>query len=903
MVKNFLIPLLMLSLLLCGTVRAAETTVSFQLEPYIGSITVSEENPDSDPMLMADGHLDSAWQSKPGSGFPQTITVDFDGRWAEVVRIALSCVNAADEGVVNIDADYRDAEGQWQPLRRNIGLNAQTGKGSQMIEVAQMESHPTWTDAIRIRVNDALTPNGSFNIGEIQLWASAVKYPDGEAEPVAIAARRGEIVVLPDTVLWKTGDREINAPVSWEKKTIFCEETGVLEMQGILGEEETVQAFITVSEDAVLPALSGHWSQTAAEKLQLWEVYDEEDSGIMPDEAAQRQDIAKWFYRGLSISHEYLPERVTLTQSSILPDTDAAEPNELAALGILPADTAFEPEGTMTRMEMAKLCRKALEFEKDHAQLETESLNFTDALTEEEEETLKILAKAGIISNEGAFRPGDQATNAEVLTMLSRLISAASAVCVYPVPEDENVPKMPDYTVKVNGQEAGTYLAHGYPGAGGVQEKTIYGRPAAEVGVSYFDFFGQAEIEITVNNTEMGDASNVVIRPLSLGIKPEVSGNTIRFTLYQPCNLSIEPWGIRRPLQLFANPIEKNRPDFEAENVYYYGPGVHYIDPLVLKDNDIVYVDGGAVVYTKPQEEYTDGGVYYGYSIQSIEPTFSARKDNTGPDDKIKNVTIRGRGVISGSHSFSFLQRHQLLRIYGCQDASVDGVILLEGSAWNVFVAQSDGVYINNLKIVGYYANNDGIDFCDSINGIVENSFSHNADDSFLIKSWAAVDNVHFRNCAVWNTVSTSFGAVCEVIQPITNVSYTDCTVLHSTNPRWTEICGGVIGIWNNGAADIDNVRFENIVIEDAVADKEPIKINVYPTLAEGPKEYAEVKNVVFKNISILEGRDASIALTTSYEEGIYDITFENVTINGEKVTELDDRFTLQNAVDIEIKP
>ncbi len=161
---------------------------------------------------------------------------------------------------------------------------------------------------------------------------------------------------------------------------------------------------------------------------------------------------------------------------------------------------------------------------------------------------------------------------------------------------------------------------------------------------------------------------------------------------------------------------------------------------------------------------------------------------------------------------------------------------------------------------------------------------------------------MHFRNCVVWNTVSTAFGAVCEVIQPISDVSYKDCTVIHSTNPLWTDIAGGIMGIWDNGAADIDGMLFENIAIEDAIAGKEPIKISVYTNLDESKKEHSEVKNIVFKNITI-DSRDESIKLTTPFTDGIKDITFENVTINGKKLTEIDDRFSIKNAVDIHIKP
>ena len=880
----------------------ADDGESFSLTPYISKISVDNENPDYDVKLMMDGHMDTAWRSARNSILPQTVTLDFGGRKAKVSGITMYCINAADEGVSNIDVDYLDDDGEWKPLRRSISLIPETAAGSGMIEAVQLESRPTAALAVRIRVNEANLKNGSFNIAELNLVATAIEYPEGSADKVVIDAKCGDIVTLPDEIVWNTAEGEMQAIVAWKQKEVLCKEPGEIKVSGKIGTNE-VEATINISEETAFENVKGHWGCDLIGELQLRGIYTDEDKSLQPDEEATQKNIVLWLYKGLGISYEYLPEKIELTRKSYFDNTELKEPSELAALGIW--GDSFDENGTMSRMEAAELFRRIYEYETDSKNHEKTEVAFSDITDSEEKETLGILVDAGIISNtDGAFRGTDNVSNAEVLAMLQRVIQAEAQTKVYPIPEDENVQVSSDYIVKVNGLEAGTYLAHTFPGAGGMQEKTILGRPAAEVGVSYFDFFGEADIEITVNNPELGDASQVVIRPLSLGIQPTVDGNKIKFKLYKPCNISIEPWGTRHALQLFANSIDKNKPDFNAENVHYFGPGVHYIDPLELHDNDTVYVDGGAVVFAKEQQNYTDGGTYYGYKIKSIDPLIYAYRDKTGEDDKIQNITIRGRGILSGSNSLNnYLQRHQLLRVFGVKNARIDGVTLLESSAWNMFVAQCDGVYINNVKMVGYYANNDGIDFCDSKNGVVENCFANNADDSFLIKSWAEVDNVHFRNCTAWNTVSTSFGAVCEVIKPITDVTYRECTVIHSTNPRWTEICGGIIGIWDHGAADIDGMVFENIVIEDAVADKEPIKIAVYDNQAEAPKTLAEVKNILFKDITVLEGRDDSIVLTTIYEDGIHDITFDNVTINGKKVTEIDERFSVKNAKDVYFKP
>ena len=121
------------------------------------------------------------------------------------------------------------------------------------------------------------------------------------------------------------------------------------------------------------------------------------------------------------------------------------------------------------------------------------------------------------------------------------------------------------------------------------------------------------------------------------------------------------------------------------------------------------------MVYTKPQEKSTQGDKVYGYDVSFIDDsTFNAVRGDYQNGGRIKNITIRGRGVISGANTLEKLQRHKLIELYGVENAYVDGVMLLESSGWSLAVFHSDGVYINNVKIIGHYANNDGIDFCDS---------------------------------------------------------------------------------------------------------------------------------------------------------------------------------------------
>ena len=68
----------------------------------------------------------------------------------------------------------------------------------------------------------------------------------------------------------------------------------------------------------------------------------------------------------------------------------------------------------------------------------------------------------------------------------------------------------------------------------------------------------------------------VVIRPLSLGIVPEITEDgRILFTLEKPAYFTVEPYGRHNALHIFADPVSNYDVDKSDENVIYFGKGEH----------------------------------------------------------------------------------------------------------------------------------------------------------------------------------------------------------------------------------------------------------------------------------------------------------------------------------------
>ena len=156
----------------------------------------------------------------------------------------------------------------------------------------------------------------------------------------------------------------------------------------------------------------------------------------------------------------------------------------------------------------------------------------------------------------------------------------------YPVPQGSVLNK--DFTVKVRQkgkewQPLATYLARI---ANVVGTKTII----ENTSFSYFDINGEVEVSVTNNK---GPVNVARIRPLSNNIKLNIKGNTLTLSFCGPRNLSVEVNGdIFKNLQLFANPIETEKPLVTDTSVYYYGPGIHKIGSVKLTSGKTVYTAG-----------------------------------------------------------------------------------------------------------------------------------------------------------------------------------------------------------------------------------------------------------------------------------------------------------------------
>jgi hypothetical protein len=440
--------------------------------------------------------------------------------------------------------------------------------------------------------------------------------------------------------------------------------------------------------------------------------------------------------------------------------------------------------------------------------------------------------------------------------------AAAGTVIVYPAPAGEEMSK--DCAVQVEGQAVPVYVAKVAPAEPARRWKAMDDKAKSadyfdRAAFAYFDM--QGPVKITVTYTEAVASAKVL--PASYQIRPVVAGKQITLTLNEPRHLSVEINGKwTNALHLFANPPEKDRPKPDDPNVVYFGPGVHEVGSLEVGDNKTVYVAGGAVVrgVILPTEKFSISG-YSG--LKNYEPTFRL---------KGRNITIRGRGIIDGSRSTTHA-RH-LVYVQGT-DIRLEGVILRDSSTWTIPVRKSQRVTIDNLKLLGYRANSDGIDICNSRDVTVQGCFIRTLDDLVVVKSdkgQGPTGRIVVKDCVLWNEVAHALSIGAELREDVDDVLFTNCDVIHDLGREWT------LRVYHCDAAKVSNVRFEDIRIEQS-----PRLISVWINKAVWSRdaERGHIRDVTFKNIRAaadplrleLKGFDAAHA--------VENVVFQDVVVNG----------------------
>ncbi|WP_372743945.1 glycosyl hydrolase family 28 protein [Lutibacter sp.] len=455
-------------------------------------------------------------------------------------------------------------------------------------------------------------------------------------------------------------------------------------------------------------------------------------------------------------------------------------------------------------------------------------------------------------------------------------------VIVYSAPKGIELSKV--FKVTVEGKESPVYNAK----VPAVEQIPRLNHNPSKFGIaSYTTFDIRKNATVTVTHSE--EVKSVKILPTSYGIEPKIDGKNITFNIDNPSHVTVEVNGKwQESLHIFVNPFETNIPDPNDPNVIYFGPGIHDITSVKVKDSTTVYIAGGAYLRAKKaseEKQYQDQT-----GRKRNPPTFLLEG---------KNITIRGRGIID-QEAISRKDRRYTVLVQDAEDVKLEGFIIHDPSHWTIPLKRANNVHIDNIKIIGRDGNSDGVDISSSTNVLVENCFLRTLDDLVVVKSRTGQGeskNIHVRKNVLWNEYAHALSIGAEVRENVSNVLFEDCDVIHDKGRE------SALRVYHCDDAVISDVTFQNIRVEEA---RRLISVWIGKTRWTKTKERGNVRNVFFKDITAVS---APIDTTlTGFQDGIdwkpyiirdhasleligYDkdhtvegVFFDNVILDGKKV-------------------
>lgn len=362
-----------------------------------------------------------------------------------------------------------------------------------------------------------------------------------------------------------------------------------------------------------------------------------------------------------------------------------------------------------------------------------------------------------------------------------------------------------------------------------------------------FDFEGPVTVRVTRLEAPVKFCQ---VLPSSKNITVRKEGNRVEFDLERPGQFSVEfQQGVRidHPLLIFADPLEKNVPSPDDPGVIYFKPGIHTLEErLHIPSGKTVYLAGGA--YVKGQ--FTANGQ--------------------------ENLRIRGRGILSGE-DFAVRTGSHMVTLSDVENVVIEGITIIHAPKWCVRLSGRNHI-VRNVKMMGWWFSTDGVQTGD--NGLIEDCFFKVNDDTIKLYN----SNTTARRNVIWQMengsafmIGWSRGA------DESNFHAYDCDVIRVEH-EWDNENLAVFCAVHGGSGHMRRYLYEDIRIENS--NWRIFRIVTKPNRWAGwNPERGNISDIVFRNISFTgQQRVRSLFMGHDQNHRIWDFSFDNLVINGEKI-------------------
>lgn len=326
--------------------------------------------------------------------------------------------------------------------------------------------------------------------------------------------------------------------------------------------------------------------------------------------------------------------------------------------------------------------------------------------------------------------------------------------------------------------------------------------------------------EVTV--TPLFDFDKAVLRPLHRCSQPVKNADgSLTVSLPGPGQYSLECDGYHAALTIFADSmsgLERNRREldrFAADDrgvlcvsppdscccspgcvttreelserlplsgLICFAPGSYDVGALRLSSGQALFVPAGAVLY---------GGII----IEDAE-----------------DVRIYGGGIIDNSRIARGDVGGNCLRAANSKNIDVRDITFRDSAAWTAYCQNCENLYFNNVKLIGMWRyNSDGIDFCNSKNCCIMNSYLRCFDDCVVIKGLGAdnpnCENILVSGCTIWCDWGRGLEIGAETrADEMKNMRFENCDIIHNTHIA--------MDIQNGDRGKVSDIVFSDIRVE-----------------------------------------------------------------------------------------
>ncbi|MFM2090003.1 MAG: hypothetical protein RLZZ127_492 [Planctomycetota bacterium] len=279
-----------------------------------------------------------------------------------------------------------------------------------------------------------------------------------------------------------------------------------------------------------------------------------------------------------------------------------------------------------------------------------------------------------------------------------------------------------------------------------------------------------------------------------------------------------------------------------------FGPGVHEVDTITLRDGDRLWLDPRAVLRPRPPAAEERPVVAKDWAGMPMWRPFIVADGATG-------VTIAGGGTID----LSRLPWHARMAVvfWRCTDVRVEGLTIIDAPTWGIAAFQCRDVAIRRVRNLSHRENSDGIDLCNTVRATVEDGFFRTNDDAVCVKTTEPPpaqmsSDITVRRVTVWNERARALGITSETRQDIARVAFTDCDIIRdfSTGGECAALAVLVADRGTMSEVSFTGIRLEHVRNTAALLR---IGADAWGTDAERGR----VRGVVFRDLAFAAGAPA----------------------------------------------